>query len=362
MLKPIGFANGDGGTGRGATMVRRSIFRDFPMIEVPVTVEARIATNDACIAEAVKVFQRCGTGFKNSTASADPLMARLGWPSANIKMRPMTNSYAMLRVLQGPGRYANPCGVIRLATGGFYDEQSCEIIEIEGKETAIVTNHLDLDKLESFAKLAAKIARTRGWHLVLASKSTIAASEKLFRERIESAWRQLGLVEGVAWSKDGNLWTGDWHHELSDIAIARLPIENGDGVSPFAQGKFLLVADNSLGDTASDVIDLQHGNHVMGSTVFCSIEGRDFFYEELAGGTADAMATGPLKGSNFLSPVGIIFGMASAIESVNPGQKDFLDAVRRETLDYLEQTPGPDRDTEEMITRVATRTKSFLLA
>lgn len=358
-LNPIGFANGDGGTGRGATMVRETIFANFPTIDVPVTVGARLQTNDQCIRDAVNAFLRCGAGFKNSTASNDPRIIEAGMKSANILMRPLAGAYALLRLLQGPGRYPNMCGTLRYAHGNFYDEQSCNIKIIDGKKTAVIVQHMDIDDLVPFAQLAIRIQKEFGWHLILSSKSTIADSEKLFRTTTENVWKEAGLIAGEAKDSEGNIWTGNFHHELTDIALANLPIISADG-SECAKGGFLHVADNANGDTSSDLIDLQHGNRVMGSTVYCMQHGKIFTYEELPGGTADGKTTGTLKGKKFLSPVGIIFAMASAFETVNPEHKVFFDQVRINTLDYISNTPKEERDTEVMVSKIAEQTQYLL--
>lgn len=359
-LNPIGFANGDGGTGRGATMARELIFGKFPTVDVPVTVEARLDTNDKCIEDAVKAFIQCGAGFKNSTASNDPRIREKKWKSANIVMRPMLGAYAMLRLLQGPGFYPKPCGTLRYAHGGFYDEQSCVEEMIDGVRTAVITQHLNLDDLPLFAKLAIDTFHAHNLHLILSSKKTIANSELLFYSEVSSTLKAGGLQEGVEKDDAGNMWTGDFHHELTDMALAHLPIKSAIG-SKCAEGGFLHLADNPTGDSSSDIIDFQHGNNVMSSTVHCADKNRNLFtYEELPGGTADGKTTGPLKGAKFLSPVGIIFGMASAFEKVNPGEKYFFDEVRRLTLDYVLKTPKEERDTEVMLHQIAEKTENLI--
>lgn len=358
-LKPIGFANGDGGTGRGATMVRETIFKDFPTIDVLVTVQTRLGTNDQCIHDAVDAFLKCGAGFKNSTASNDPRITEAGMKSANILMRPLAGAYALLRLLQGPGRYPNMCGTLRYAHGGFYDEQSCFVDTIKGVRTAIISQHMNLDDLKPFAELAARIQKQHDLHLILSSKKTIAESELLFFKEITNTWKELGLVAGKKKDENGNIWTGHYHHELTDIALADLPIVTADG-SECSNGRFLHVADNPNGDTSSDIIDLQHGNHAMGSTVYCMQNGKIFTYEELPGGTADGKTTGPLKGNKFLSPVGIILGMCSAFEQVNPNHKMFFTAVKNEMWNYLNNTAKEDRDTEVMIPLIAEKTRHLI--
>jgi hypothetical protein len=329
-------------------MVLDQIFGKFPAIKVPVTVEARLDTNDGCIAQAMDAFVQCGAGFKNSTASNDKRMQEKGWKSANIVMRPLANAHAMVRLLQAKGRYDDLCGVIRLGTGGFYEEISCAVVETSNGPMLRVTEDTDVVKLGRYAELAADVAKARGWHLILASKRTISRSEQFFHDTVAGVFKRRGLVEG-----EERTWTGDWHAELSDMALARLSIVNGDGRSINARGKFLLVADNEVGDTASDIVDLQAGGHAMSSTIYGWRNDKPFSYEELPGGTADGKTTGPLKGDRFLSPVGIILGLASAFESVNPDQGAFFEAVRRETLTYMSNTPAAERDTERMIARIA---------
>lgn len=353
-LNPIGFANGDGGTGRVAAMARELIFGNFPTVDVPLTVESRLDTRDLCIETAVKVFQQCGAGFKNSTASNDKRIIAAGMKSANIIMRPMSGAFALLRMLQGPGRYENICGALRYAYGGIYDEQSCVVKTINNRRVAVITQHLDLDGLVPFTQLAIEQAKNHGLHLMLSSKKTIAESELLFYTEIKKVLDKAGFVEGEAETKDGKIWTGDWHHELTDIAIASLPVELADGLSHYAKGNFLHIADNANGDTASDVIDLQHGNRVMGSQVHCvDADGNLFTYEELPGGTADKMATGSLNGNNFLNPVGINFALCASFEKVNPEHKPFFNEVRRLSLDYVLNVPTEQQDTEVMLNQIA---------
>jgi hypothetical protein len=344
-LQPIAVANGDGGTGRVAPMILESVFSPFPFVDVPLTVAERIKTNDACIEDAVRAFLQCGAGFKNSTASDHPDIKRLGMKSANIVMRPMTGAFAMLRLLQGPGRYVKACGTLRYAHGSFYDEVSCTEEMIDGRRTAVITQHLDLQDLQPFAMLAMEIAQQHGLDLLLSSKSTIATSELWFRRMIEEVWKGQGLT---------------WTHKLTDIAIAELPVQTALGGS--GKGGFLHVADNANGDTSSDVIDHQHGNFVMGSTVFClSQDGRRFSYEELPGGTAHRMEFGPLIGDTFLNPTAIMFALTNAFQQVNPDQNLFFEQVRYLTIQYLNETPKQDRDTEEMIKFVAEGSQALLV-
>ncbi|MCX6755460.1 MAG: isocitrate/isopropylmalate family dehydrogenase [Candidatus Nomurabacteria bacterium] len=356
-FKPIAFINADGGTGRAAKIVRETIFEEFPTVDIPMTVEERIRTNDNCIKEAVEALRKCGTGFKNSTASDHPKIKELGWKSANILMRPEVGAFGILRILQGPGRYKDICGVLRYAYGGFYDEKSCDIQIIKGRRVAVSTQHMDLDGLRPFAILANEIAKRQNLHIILSSKSTIAETQRLFRTEIEKVWEEFGLTRGEAYNKKGEIWTGNFHHELSDVLLAGLPIVTADG-TPFANGKFLHVADNEVGDISTDIIDWQHGNRVMGSRVYCeNPDGSQFIYEELPGGTADKMTTGEMIGDNFLNPIGIIFAMAASFEKVNPEQSEFFNEVRKYALNYIKIVPKKaERDTEKMINMIREKT------
>ena len=356
-LKPFVFINGDGGTGRGAEMVRRIIFANLPTVDVPLHVDARLQTKDQCIADAVEALKLHGSGFKNSTASNDSRIVAAGLKSANIAMRPMARAFCMLRMLQSSGKYSLGGGVARFAHGGFYDETSFQIIQkgVRGRRVAYTSQKMDVDALVPFAELASQIAEKHGFHIVLSSKSTIAESEFCFRQEIERVWKSLELEPGEA--KNG-AWTGDYHHELTDVALAGLATPG----TPFADGGMLMVCDNPNGDTASDIMDFIHGGRSMGSRVYCETDkpGQWFSYEELPGGTADGKTTGPLRGKNFLFPLPIIFAMCSAAEKVNPDQKTFFDAVRRETVKYLEETPTEKRDTEAMIAQVADQSRDAL--
>lgn len=334
--KPIVFMNGDSGTGMVAPKVLESIFSNYPTINVPLTVADRVNTNDACIARAVSEIQRVGVGFKNSTASKDPRIIQAGLGSANIKMRPMAGAYGILRLLQIAINYDNICGTLRYAHGGFYDEQSCVIKNIDDRETAVITTQFDLKDLTPFAELALEISKRFNLDLVLSSKNTIAKSETLFKERIEAIWNKADVV---------------WKHKLTDIALAELPVKTALGGSK--KGNFLHVADNVNGDNSSDIIDHQNGGFVMGSDVHCIKDGKKFTYFELPGGTADDYVTGDLPGRNFLNPSSIILGLCNAFQVVNPDDKPFFDVVKSSIADYLKEVQPEDRHTQEMIDYVA---------
>jgi isocitrate dehydrogenase len=357
---PIVFANGDGGAARVALMVRNIIFSKFPTVDTPLDVDTRLDTNDACVQTSVNAFYELKAGVKISTASNDKRITTAGLKSLNIIMRPMLGAYALLRVLQGPGRYPKLCGVVRYGHGDFYDEQSCNIEMIEGRRTAVINTHMDLDHIPFFAKLAAEQAKARGWHLIIGNKKTIAASEKLFHDEVTSVWNNLGLTEGKYFDEaTGTYSTGDFHHDLTDAALMRLPINIGIG--GYGKGGILMVLGNGNGDSGSDIMDSQHGNYVMGSQVYCEKNGLEFTFEELATGTADKMATGPLTGDNFFHPISTIFAFASAFEQANPDDKKFFDEVRKISLMLMERTPVEERDTEKFIMTVHEKTKHLVL-
>ena len=349
-LKPIAVANGDGGTGRGAVLVLRTIFKDFPTVDVPMDVKTRIGTKDACIDDAVKAFIECGSGFKNSTASNNKEIKNAGYKSANIIMRSKMGVFAMMRFLQGSGgRYEELCGVLRYGCGGIYDEKSCEVKEINGAQTAVITQHLNLDNLRPFAELALMQAKKYNLHLILASKPTISKSQTLFTDAIENVWKEAGLIAG----RDK-----DYHLELTDMAMAYLPVIHNEGTN---KGGFLLVADNENGDTGSDIVDHQNGKNLMGSEVYCIQNSTIFSFQELPGGTADKMETGELVDDNFFNPSAIILALAGAFEKVNPDYKPFFEAVRKETLEYLADD-NYVKDTEFMLQSITERVREFEFA
>ncbi len=363
-LKPIGFANGDGGTGRGAALARHSIFLRFPTEDVPVTVEARLETNDLCIDTALAAFRKCGAGFKNSTASNDKRIKKAGKKSANIVMRPKAGAFALLRMLQAASKYGPTSGIIRYAHGGFYDEREFSVVQEKfgGRRIARIVQEMDVDAITPYANLAADVAKESGLHLILASKSTIARSEEFFRLEVERIWAARGLKPGETKNREtGAIWTGDYHFELTDVALASLPINATSGVS-WGHAPVLGCFDNPNGDSGSDLMEFQVDGRIMGSQVWCENEdGSQYTYEELPGGTADGKTTGPLKGAQFLDPTSIIFAMAAAFQKVNPDQKAFFDAVRAETLKYCTTTPREDRDTEALMSYVTEQTQGLLV-
>ena len=341
-------------------MVRERIFNAYPTEDVPLTIDERLRTKDACIEQAVQAFLSCGAGFKNSTSSDDPRIKTAGMKSANIVMRPMIRAFAMLRMLQGPGRYEKPCGTLRYGYGGIYNEVACVPTLIRGRRVAVVTQHFDLDGLIPFADLAAEIAKEHKLQLILSSKSPIAPSEQVYRSTIEDRWLHLGLIAGKEMDRTTGKWSGDFHHQLTDIALANLPIQTAHG-SECSKGGFLHVCDNPNGDISSDIIDLQHGNRVMSSTVYCmSADGKRFTYEELPGGTAPDLEHTDMTGKNFVNPVGIIFALASAFEQVNPEQHAFFAAVRDHSLKYVLRTPPEECSTKHMIDTIMHKTTMLM--
>ena len=339
---PLPFFNGDGGTGKIAPIILEKIFKDFPTINIPLTVDKRINTTDACIYKAAELILKVGTGFKNSTASADPRIKAAGMKSANIIMRPLLGCYAIVRIIFEAIDYDKICGTIRYGHGGFYDEQSCDIHMIDGVETAVIVTHLNLEDLKPYAELALKLSKELGLDLILSSKYTIAESEALFKERVEIVWADDKQIQG-------------WSHKLTDMAIAGLPIKTALGGSK--RGNFLHAADNPNGDISGDSIDHQNGGFVMGSDVYCIHKGKNFTYFELPGGTADGYLDGTLQGRNFLNPNSLIIGLCSAFEVLNPKDKEFFDAVKLAASSYIKEVPKADHHTIEMIDYVAEKTK-----
>lgn len=338
-LKPFAFCNGDESTRRGADMVRTIVFGDYPSIDADTGVEARLATNDECIREAAKAIRECGSGVKISTASNDPRIKEKGWKSANILLRPLCGAIGMYRMTMAPGGYKKPVAVFRYGSGDFYSEKSCTIEMIDGQETAVITQHMNVGDLTRFAEIAADKAKTFGLKMVLSSKWTISEGEKLIIDRVKPVLLKRGLVEGETRGE------GDFWMEITDVAAARLPLNVGGD-----EGGWMIITGNANGDTMADIADFQHGNNAMGSEVIC----RDgFSYHELPGGTAPGRQFSDFKGDKFFSPVGTLVSFCGAIADLNPGERPYCDAVMAATVEYMNNTPKAERCTQTMLETVA---------
>ncbi len=338
-LKPFAFCNGDESTRRGALMVREIVFSDFPSIDADTGVEARLESNDECIAQAAKAIRECGSGVKISTASNDPRIKELGWKSANILLRPLCGALGMYRMTMAPGGYKSPVAVFRYGSGDFYSEKSCDIQTIDGHETAVITQHMNVSDLPRFAELAAEKAKKFGLKMVLSSKWTISEGEKQIIDRVRPVLLEQGLVEGK------NRGEGDFWLEITDYAAARIPLNVGGD-----EGGWMIITGNANGDTMADIADFQHGNNAMGSEVIC----RDgFSYHELPGGTAPGRKDSDFKGDKFFSPVGTLVAFCGAVSDLNPQAKGYCDAVMKATIEYIENTPKLERCTQTMLEFIA---------
>lgn len=338
-MKPFAFCNGDDSTRRGADMVRQIVFGAFPSIDADTGVEARLASNDACIREAANAIRECGSGVKISTASNDPRIKEKGWKSANILLRPLCGALGMYRMTMAPGGYKNPVAVFRYGSGDFYCETACKIEQKDGAEIALITQEMNVSDMTRFAELAAEKAKRFDMKLVLSSKWTISEGEKLLVDRVRPVWTKRGLVEG---EKRGE---GDFWLELTDIAAARIPLNVGGDA-----GGWMIVTGNANGDTMADIADFQHGNNAMGSEVIC----RDgFSYHELPGGTAPGRKDSDFKGKQFFSPVGTLVSFCGSITDINPQAKPYCDAVMAATVQYIGETAEADRCTQTMLEWVA---------
>ena len=319
-LNPIVFINGDETTRIVATKVREGIFKDFPTVDVDLGAKSRLESKDAVIKQAADALKEIGAGVKISTASNDAGIKAAGLKSANIELRPAAGAYVTLRMTQAAVTYQKPVAVLRYLKGGFYDECAFDVD----------ANGVDFSRVEDTANLAVKIAKEKGMTLAASSKWTIAPSEKEFMDRIKNVWDAAGV---------------EYATELTDIAIANLPHR--------LEGGWLHVFDNPNGDTASDVADICHGGHVMGSALYCKDGDNEFVYEELPGGTAPDKVDTDLKGPNFFNPLSTIFAFAAMFEEKNPAQKAWFDSMRQATLDYLNETPAEQKGTDDMISYIA---------
>lgn len=337
-LKPIAFCNGDDSARRSATMIREIIFKEFPMIEVDTSVEARIKTNDECIKAAADAIIKCGSGVKISTASDDTQIKSKGWKSANIQLRKILGAVGLFRATLAPGRFKKPVAVFRYGSGDFYNEIGCEIKTENSLEKAYITQEMVVSDLTKFAELSVKKAKLYNMKMILSSKWTISEGEKLITDRVKSVWDKMGLIMG---EKRGQ---GDYWMELTDICAARIPINIGGD-----EGGWLIVTGNANGDTMSDIADFQHGNNAMGSEVIC----RDgFSYHELPGGTAPGRKNSDFKGENFFSPIGTLGAFCGAISDINPEAKPYTDKVMQYAIEYLDITAEQDRSTEALFNYV----------
>lgn len=328
-LNPIVFINGDETTRVVAEKVREGIFADFPTVDVDLGAESRLKTKDAVIQQAADALKEHGAGVKISTASNDAGIKAAGMKSANIELRPAAGAYVTLRMTQAAGKYAKPVAVLRYLKGGFYDE--CDF-SVDSNGVGTLTQRVDFSHVEDVAKLAIKLCKEKGFKLYASTKWTIAPSEKALMDGLTKVWDAAGQ---------------EYTQELTDIGIAMIPHR--------LEGGWLHVFDNPNGDTASDVADIMHGGHVMGSALYCTIDGKEFVYEELPGGTApDKMGT-DLKGKNFFNPLSTIYAFAAMFEEKNPGVKPWLDSVRQATLDYLAETPADQRGTDDMISYISSK-------
>ncbi len=323
---PIVFCNGDETTRVVAESVREKTFHQLPTHDVDTGVKSRLDSGDLCLSEAARALKRFRAGVKISTASDDPRIKERGMGSANMDLRPQAGVFAMERSTLAGGTYQKPVTILRYGHGGFYDEHDCIVETINGRRTAVITTHMDLDDISAFARLAARLSQERNMPLTVSAKWTIAKSEALFHRLICEEWERLGVP---------------YSSQLTDVGIARVAVD--------LDGGWMRVFDNPNGDTAADVSDFVHGGHVMGSRVYCHDDEGEFFYEELPGGTApDLMDTG-MRGNTFFNPLVIILAFCSAFESVNPAYKSEFDRIRKEAKRYLNETPAEERDTQEMI-------------
>ena len=338
-LKPYAFCNGDESARRAADMVKEIVFNQFPSVDADTGVEARIATNDECIANAAEAIRSCGSGVKISTASNHADIKAKGWKSANILLRPLCGAIGMFRMTMGPGRYKNPVAVLRYGSGEFYSEKSCEVKTIDGLETAVITQEMVIADLEKYGEIAASKAQKNNFKMVLSAKWTISKGEQFMVERVSKVLDDNGFKRGE------NRNQGDYWWELSDIAAARIPINVGGD-----EGGWMIVTGNANGDTMADIADFQHGNNVMGSEVIC----RDgYSYYELPGGTAPDLFESDFKGAKFFSPVGVLVSFCGAITDVNPQAKDYCDKVMAASTAYLEGTEKAERCTQTMLEFIA---------
>jgi isocitrate dehydrogenase len=326
-LNPIVFVNGDQTAGVVAEKVREQIYGDVPVLELPCAIENRLNTKDGCVDGIVSNLKQLGSGVKISTATDDDRIEEAGLGSANIKMRKKMDVVGIFRHIEEPDGFTFPCAVFRYGSGGFYSEQSCEIVMVNGRRTAEIVTHLDLENTELFANLAMQLALSHDLYLHLSSKWTISASERLFVDEICAVFDAVG----VRYEKD-----------LTDVAMAKLATERTGG--------FLWLFDNPNGDYASDMVDWIDGTRSMTSTVYCA-DGT--IYEEMPGGTAPDKYGTDLIGKNFFNPLGIIGCFNRAIVHVNPSFASRAAFIAKLAATYLISVDSKQFSTYGMIDWIA---------
>lgn len=331
-LNPIAFACGDQTAALVAKMCREQIFASFPTIDVPCDVAQRLETSDECITAFVQGLRDCGSGVKISTATDDERIRQAGLGSANIKLRAATNVVGMFRMIASPKGYDHPSAIMRYGSGGFYNEEGCELFQHEGAEYARVTSVMNVSNIRPFAELAMKLSLQYGLKLRVSSKWTIAESERLFFDRIASVFDEAEV---------------SYEKLLTDVAFATIATKH--------EGGWLWLFDNPNGDSAADIADFVDGSRSMCSTIYC-LDGSSF--EELPGGTAPDKLGTDLRNGNFFNPVGVINAFCSAFAVVNPDEEAFFARVQKESEHYLNGTRDEDRNTYDMVSVIAARVGS----
>lgn len=330
MEKPFVFAKGDETTALIGELVVETFFDDIPRIDIPLSVEQRIETEDGCIRDFANAFQEHGAAVKMSTASKDPRILDASLGSANIALRNMLGVLGMWRMVYHPRNYNGPVAVFRYASGGFYDEVSYSTRIIEGIEYGFSTTRCNLSNIPLFVEVAVRLAKQHGLKIYVVSKQTIAQSEKVFNDRVVDALKTHGVIVGPE------------DQLLTDAATAERAVNH--------DGNALFIMDNVAGDTGSDVVDAVDGSRTMSSTLYCA---GGLNYQELPGGTACDKFGTDLKGENFFDPTGIIMAIGSAVTTANPGLENRVRDLVTSGLLYVRETDAPDRSTYEMIESIA---------
>jgi isocitrate dehydrogenase len=352
--KPVVFMNGDDSTRRGALMVKDILYSDFNFIDADTGVNARISSDDQCIAEAARLLAEHGAGIKISTASNDPRIVAKGWKSANIILRPLAGVVGMYRMTHGNGAYKKPVSVMRFGSGDFYAEQSCEPTVLDGHDTRIITQHLNVADLHPFAVAAAKRAKQFNMQMVISSKWTISEGETYLPNICEEEFSKAGLQAGE-WRGQG-----DYYREIADMCAAYIPVNvtpAADCAMSYDNGGWMVVCGNANGDTFADIADLQHGNNKMGSECICR---NGSSYYELPGGTAPGRKDSDFKGNKFFSPMATLIAFAGAITTANPEAKSYCDAIFAKAEEYMDNTEQENRCTQTMLDWIAKETKANL--
>ncbi|MCC7540790.1 MAG: isocitrate dehydrogenase [Deltaproteobacteria bacterium] len=268
-------------------------------LAVDLSLEGRARAGGAVYDQAVHAMRSTGVGLKYPTVTSDE--------SPNQIIRDRCDFAVIHRpVMTLPGIQTNftknlDIDVVRVATGGTYDDQGRRI----GSDTAVALRVIERQPCRHAAKFAFKLAMIRGTGVVSTSKYTIQkAADGLFEEACELVSRD---YPGIPYRRelfDALLASVIMRPERYGVIVC--PNEYGDFLSDMACG---LIGSIGLGDSASFAFDEQ------GAVTLALFDP--------AGGTAPDIA-----GKGVCNPTAALLAFASLLRHV--GEIKAGEALRKE--------------------------------